>query len=100
MWSKAITRYIPHIQSLVQDGLAFTDRVTVVQSPPAADDQPNLPLHLADSLSDYERLTIFVGGDDQWQAKPAHLALVEEASRQRIIGGRNRAERYDRIWQT
>lgn len=89
---EAIARFIPHIQSLVQDGLAFTERVTVVHHSPV-NDQPDFPLHLADPLSnledtmtDYERLTIYVGEADQWRGKPVHLALVEEARRQGMIG--------------
>ncbi|WNZ24706.1 DUF190 domain-containing protein [Leptolyngbya sp. NK1-12] len=90
---EAITRYIPHIQNLVQDGLAFTERVTVVHHTPVVNDQPDFPLHDADPLSDledpmtdYERLTIYVGESDQWRGKPVHLALVEEARRQGMIG--------------
>lgn len=89
----AIARYIPHLQSLVQDGVAFTKQVTVVHHTPVVDDQSDFPLHLADPLSDledtmtdYEQLTIYVGESDQWRGKPVHLALVEEARRQGLIG--------------
>ncbi len=90
---EAIARYIPHIQNLVQDGLAFTERVTVVHHAPATDDPSDSPLHCADllfdvedTMTDYERLTIYVGEADQWRGKPVHLALVEEARRQGLIG--------------
>lgn len=89
----AIARYIPKIQALVQNGLAFTERVTVVHHAPMVAEQPDSALHLADSLSDvedrmtdYERLTIYVGESDQWRDQPVHLALVEEARRHGIIG--------------
>ena len=89
----AIARYIPHIQSLVKDGLAFTEQVTVVHHTPVADDRPDSLLHLAaplsdleDTMTDYERLTIYVGESEQWRGKPVHLALVEEARRQGLIG--------------
>jgi PII-like signaling protein len=90
---EAIARYIPHVHNLVRDGLAFTERVTVVHHAPVADDQSDSPLHFADPLfdvedtmTDYERLTIYVGEADQWRGKPVHLALVEEARRQGLIG--------------
>lgn len=90
---EAIARYISHVQSLVQDGLAFTERVTVVHHTPVVNDQPDFPLHLANPLfdlentmTDYERLTIYVGESDQWRGKSVHLALVEEARRQGMIG--------------
>jgi PII-like signaling protein len=89
---EAIAQYIPHLQALIEDGLAFTERVTVVHHAPVLEQQPDSPLHSADPLpqeppmTDYERLTIYVGESDQWRGKPVHLALVEEARRQGLIG--------------
>ncbi|QZZ19925.1 DUF190 domain-containing protein [Leptothermofonsia sichuanensis E412] len=37
-------------------------------------------------MTDFERLTIYVGESDQWQGKPVHLALVEEARRHGLVG--------------
>ncbi|WP_338116591.1 DUF190 domain-containing protein [Synechocystis salina] len=35
---------------------------------------------------DYEKLTIYVGEADQWQGRPVHLALIQEARRLGIVG--------------
>nr|RNJ64858.1 MAG: DUF190 domain-containing protein [Leptolyngbya sp. IPPAS B-1204] len=37
-------------------------------------------------MTDFERLTIYVGESEQWQGKPIHLALVEEARRRGLVG--------------
>lgn len=37
-------------------------------------------------MRDAEQLTIYVGESEQWHGKPVHLALVEEARKQGLIG--------------
>ncbi|QHV01883.1 hypothetical protein BWK47_15945 [Synechocystis sp. CACIAM 05] len=43
-------------------------------------------LNNANQATDYEKLTIYVGEADQWQGRPVHLALIQEARRLGIIG--------------
>lgn len=89
---EAIAQYLPHVKALIEDGLAITERVTVVHHAPTREDQPASPIYLAtplpekSTMADYERLTIYVGESEQWQGRPVHLALVEEARRQGVIG--------------
>lgn len=90
---EAIARYVPQVQALVEYGLAIKEPVTVVHHAPVSPDelaqplQKFMPLREQENLmSDFERLTIYVGESEQWQGKPVHLALVEEARRCGLMG--------------
>ncbi|QZZ19927.1 DUF190 domain-containing protein [Leptothermofonsia sichuanensis E412] len=90
---EAIARYIPHVQALVEYGLAIKEPVTVVHHAPVSPDgltQPTqqfIPISDRENpMTDFERLTIYVGESDQWHGKPVHLALLEEAHRHRLVG--------------
>ncbi|WAL59933.1 DUF190 domain-containing protein [Thermocoleostomius sinensis] len=90
---EAIDRYLPQVQALVKYGLAIKEPITVVHHAPVLPDQlaqptPQLtPLqNQENAMTDFERLTIYVGESDQWQGKPVHLALVEEARRHGLVG--------------
>jgi len=90
---RAIARFLPHVQALVQYGVATQETVDVVHHVPIAEDLPIQPLaqeilftNREAAMTDFERLTIYVGESDQWNGKPVHLALVEEAQRQGLMG--------------
>lgn len=87
----AINRFLPYIKTLVQDGLAIKERLKVVHHTPISTEQhiqtQSIPsTNQKNAMSDYERLTIYVGESEQWHGKPVHLALVEEARKQGLIG--------------
>ncbi|MGQ9872133.1 DUF190 domain-containing protein [Leptodesmis sp.] len=90
---EAIARYIPRVQALVEYGLAVKEPVTVVHHAPVLSDKLAQPTQQftpftdqENPMTDFERLTIYVGESEQWQGKPVHLALVEEARRHRLVG--------------
>jgi PII-like signaling protein len=89
----AIAQFISHVRALVQYGVATQETVRVVHHVPVAEDAPIQPLaqeilftNREAAMTDFERLTIYVGESDRWNGKPVHLALVEEARRQGLIG--------------
>lgn len=91
--TEAIDRYIPQVKALVKDGLAIKEAVTIVHHAPTTNDQSVPPIHefassihQENAMTDFERLTIYVGEADKWRGKPVHLALVEEARHQGLIG--------------
>lgn len=90
---EAIARYVPCVQALVEYGLAVKEPVTVVHHAPVLSDKPAQPTQQftpftdqENPMTDFERLTIYVGESEQWQGKPVHLALVEEARRHGLVG--------------
>lgn len=90
---EAIARYIPQVRAMVDYGLAIKEPVTVVHHAPVSPNELTQPTQQVtalskqeDAMTDYERLTVYVGESDQWQGKPVHLALVEEARRHGLVG--------------
>ncbi|QUS60449.1 DUF190 domain-containing protein [Synechocystis sp. PCC 7339] len=97
----AIAQYIPKLQALIKKGLVTKELVRVVHHAPVEKNEnretfapvpeqfamDNLnDSNNADHAADYEKLTIYVGEADQWQGKPVHLALIQEARRLGIVG--------------
>ncbi|MBF2076239.1 MAG: DUF190 domain-containing protein [Synechococcales cyanobacterium C42_A2020_086] len=90
---EAIDRYLPQVQALVKYGLVIKEPITVVHHAPVSPDELAQPAqqftpfsNQENPMTDFERLTIYVGESDQWQGKPVHLALVEEARRHGLVG--------------
>ncbi|WP_448563072.1 DUF190 domain-containing protein [Trichothermofontia sp.] len=89
----AIAQFLTQIRPLITTGLVVKEPILVMHHAPDIPLKPQLPISpLSDppyqeiTMSNFERLTIYVGESDQWQGKPIHLALVEAAHKQGLMG--------------
>jgi|GEM_PF-580868 len=89
----AIAQFLTKVCPLLTTGLVVKEPILVMHHAPNTLLHPQLPISpLVDppyqeiTMSDFERLTIYVGESDQWHGKPIHLALVEAARKQGLIG--------------
>lgn len=90
----AIAQFLTQVRRLLPNqGLVVKEPILVMHHAPDTPFKPVLPISpIVDppyqevTMSDFERLTIYVGESDQWHGKPIHLALVEAARKQGLIG--------------